>query len=83
MAASPTTRVEIDSDLLDRLRERRPGLDDRELLESAVRIQLGREAIARLRQRFADVPEDEIQRQAVKAVREVRHEQAAERRAGG
>jgi hypothetical protein len=37
MAATPTTRIEIDSDLLDRLRKRRPGHGDRELLESEVR----------------------------------------------
>lgn len=68
MAASPTTRVEIDTDLLDRLRKRRPDKDDRELVESAARIQLGREAIARVRKRFAGVPMDEIEREAAKAV---------------
>lgn len=83
MASAPTTRVEIDSDLLDRLRKRRPGQADRELLESAVRIQLGRETIARVRKRFADVPMDEIEREAVNAVREVRREDAARRRAAG
>lgn len=83
MAATPTTRIEIDSDLLDRLRKRRPGQGDRELLESAVRIQLGREAIARVRKRFAGVPMDEIEREAVDAVREVRREDAAERPAAG
>lgn len=83
MAATSTTRIEIDSDLLDRLRKRRPGHGDRELLESAVRIQLGREAIARVRKRFADVPMDEIEREAVNAVREVRREDAAERRTSG
>lgn len=83
MASAPTTRVEIDTDLLDRLRQRRPGQGDRELLESAVRIQLGRETIARVRKRFAGVPMDEIEREAVDAVREVRREDAAERRAAG
>lgn len=83
MAASATTRVEIDTDLLDRLRKRRPEQNDRELLESAARIQLGREAIARVRKRFAGVPMEEIEREAVKAVREVRRERAAERRAAG
>jgi hypothetical protein len=75
VAASPTTRVEID--LLDRLRKRRPERSDRELLESAVRIQLGREAIARVRKRFAGVPMEEIEREAVKAVHEARRERAA------
>jgi hypothetical protein len=83
MAATPTTRVEIDTDLLARLRKRRPEQDDRELLESAARTQLGREAIARVRKRFAGVPMEEIEREAVKAVREVRRERADERRAAG
>jgi hypothetical protein len=56
---------------------------DRELLESAARIQLGREAIARVRKRFAGVPMEEIEQEAVKAVREVRRESAAERRVAG
>jgi hypothetical protein len=77
VAASPTTRVEIDTDLLDRLRKRRPERSDRELLESAVRIQLGREAIARVRKRFAGVSMEEIEREAVKAVHEARRERAA------
>lgn len=83
MAASPTTRVEIDTDLLERLRKRRPEKGNRELLESAARVQLGREAIARVRKRFAGVPMDEIEREAAKAVREVRHEDAAGRRPAG
>jgi hypothetical protein len=83
MAAAATTRVEIDTDLLARLRKRRPERSDRELLESAARIQLGREAIARVRKRFAGVPMEEIESEAVKAVREVRRERAVERRAAG
>jgi hypothetical protein len=84
MAATPTTRIEFDFDaaLLERLRKRRPEKSDRELLESAARIQLGREASDRARERFAGVPSEEIEREAVKAVREVRHERAAQRRAG-
>jgi hypothetical protein len=81
MSATPTIRIEIDSELLDRLRKRRPGQGERELLESAVRIQLGREAIARIRERFVGAPIGEIEREAVDAVREVRHDDAAERRA--
>jgi hypothetical protein len=83
MAASPTTRVEIDTDLLDRLRKRCPERNDRELLESAARIQLGGEAIARVRKRFSGVPMEKIESEAVKAVREVRRERAAERRTAG
>jgi len=77
VAASPTTRVEIDTDLLDRLRKRRPERSDRELLESAARIQLGREAIARVRKRFAGVSMEEIEHEAVKAVHEARRARAA------
>lgn len=83
MAASPTTTVEIDSELLERLRKRRPEKNNRELLESVARIQLGREASARVKERFAGVPSEEIEREAVKAVREVRAEMAAERQAIG
>lgn len=79
MAVSPTIKVEFDRELLERLRRRHPDKGDRELLESAARIQLGREASARVKQRFAGVPSEEIEREAAKAVRE---EMAAERRAG-
>jgi hypothetical protein len=40
-----TTNVEIETALLARLRERFPGRSDRELLETAARIRLGRDAI--------------------------------------
>ncbi|HEY2333491.1 MAG TPA: hypothetical protein VGH58_00590 [Solirubrobacterales bacterium] len=83
MAATPTTRVEIDTDLLDRLRQRRPEKSDRELLESAARIQLGREATAQVRKRFAGIPSEEIEREAIKAVRQVRAERAADHRTSG
>jgi hypothetical protein len=75
-----TATVEFDQKLLDRLRERRPEQSDRELLESLARIQLGRDASARVKERFAGVPSEEIEREAVKAVREVRSEMAAEQR---
>jgi hypothetical protein len=77
IAASATTTVEIDSGLLERLRKRRPEKSDRELLESVARIQLGREASDRARERFAGVPSEEIEREAAKAVREVREEARA------
>lgn len=83
MAAVPTTTVEIDSNLLERLRQRRPAKSDRELIESVARIQLGREASDRAAQRFQGVSSDEIEREAVKAVREVRRERADRRRAAG
>lgn len=81
--AAPTTTVEIDSNLLKRLRQRRPAKSDRELLESVARIQLGREASDRASERFQGVSSDEIEREAVKAVREVRRERADRRRAAG
>jgi hypothetical protein len=83
MAAPMTVNVEIDRSLLERLRERRPAKSDRELLESVARIQLGREASARVKERFVGVPSEEIEREAAKAVREVREEMAAEQRASG
>ena len=57
----------------------RPERSDRELLESAARIQLGREAIPRAGNRLAGVPMEKIEREAVKAVREARRGRAAER----
>ena len=83
VAASATTTVEIDSGLLERLRLRRPAKSDRELLESVARIQLGREAGDRASERFRGVPSEEIEREALNAVREVRNERAAKRRASG
>lgn len=81
MAVSPTTTVEIHTGLLERLRRRRPAKNDRELLESVARIQLGREASDSARERFQGVPSEEIEREARSAVREVRSERAATRRA--
>jgi len=80
MSPPGTATVEIDLELLERLRKRRPEQSDRELVESLARIQLGREATDRIREAFADVPEEEIEREAVKGVREVRSEMAAEQR---
>jgi hypothetical protein len=77
--SASTTTVEIDTALLERLRERTPGKSDRQLVEDLARLQLGREAMARARERFRGVPSEEIEREAVKAVREARHELAAER----
>jgi hypothetical protein len=82
-AATPTTTVEIDSNLLERLRQRRPAKSNRELLESAARVQLGHEANDRAAERSQGVPSDDIEREAIKAVREVRRERANRRRAAG
>lgn len=73
-----TTTVEIDTALLGRLRERSPGKSDRELVESAAGIALGREAIRQIRERFADRESSEIEAEAIKAAREARHEVASE-----
>jgi hypothetical protein len=74
-----TTTVEIDSDLLARLRERSPGKSDRELLEELATVTLGFEAIQRVRQRTADagVDQQEIEDEAVRVVREHRRQRAA------
>jgi hypothetical protein len=73
MAASPTKRVEFDSELLDRLHQRRPEMSDRELLESMARMTLGRETLRRVQERSA-LSEDEAIELGVKAVHEARHE---------
>jgi hypothetical protein len=83
MTASSTTTVEIDSNLLDRLRQRHPAKNDRELLEGVARAQLDREASDRASECFRGVSSYEIEREAVKAVREVRRERAARRLAAG
>jgi hypothetical protein len=83
MSPPATTTVEIDRELLSELRERSPGRSDRELLEDLAASRLGDETIARMREAFADVDPQAIAGEAVSAVREVRHEMAAERAATG
>jgi hypothetical protein len=78
MTLPATTTVEIDRELLAELRQRSPGKSDRELLEDLAVIRLGDETIARMRGAFADVDPHEIEGEAVKAVRDVRHEMTAE-----
>lgn len=75
--------VERYSRTLKVLRERHPQKSESELMESLARIKEGDEAIKRIRERFRGVPSEEIEREAVKAVREVRVEAATERRAAG
>jgi|GEM_PF-1045282 len=79
-SSTKTVDVKFDSELLERLRERRPEQSDREVLESVARVQLGLEASDRARASFAGVPSDEIEREAVKGAKEVRRERAAVRR---
>jgi hypothetical protein len=68
-----TVKVDFDGDLLAQLRARRPGKDDRTLLEELARIELGFEAIAEAQRRNA-LSETEANTLAVRAVREVRAE---------
>jgi hypothetical protein len=79
MSAVGTTTVEIDSELLGRLRERSPGRSDRETLERVARIQLGFETIRRVQERNAasGVDDEEVMAEAVRAVRESRRARAA------
>lgn len=66
-----TTRVEIDSELLARLRARHPGKDDRGLIEDLARVELGFDALRAVQQRNA-LAEDKAADLAVRAVRESR-----------
>ena len=75
--------VERDAHVLRVLRERHPGKSEQELMESLAAIKRGREARERIGQAFEGVDPEEIEREAVKAVREVRQEAAASRRAAG
>lgn len=75
--------VERYSRTLRALRKRDPQRSESDLMESLATIKEGDEAIKRIRERFQGVPSEEIEREAVKAVREVRAEAAGERRAAG
>jgi hypothetical protein len=76
VAASPTKTVEFDSELLERLRQRRPKMGDRELLESMARMTLGRETLRRVQER-STLSEGEAIELGVKAVHEARHDRRA------
>jgi hypothetical protein len=56
------------------LRKRHPEKSERDLMESLATIKEGDEAIKLIRTRFEGIPSEEIEREAVKAVREVRAE---------
>jgi hypothetical protein len=71
--------VERYAQTLKVLRARAPKKSERELMESLVRIKEGDDAIEQIGARFAGVDPEEIEREAVKAVRGVR----AERTPGG
>jgi len=66
-----TRNIEIDSDVLERLRARRPGRSDRELIENLAMIELGRATVSDVQRRFA-LPEQEAISLGVRAVHEAR-----------
>lgn len=71
MAQSATTSVEIESELLARLRERWPDKSNRQLIEDLVHIQLGFAALHRSQQRNA-LSEEKAVELGVRAVKEAR-----------
>lgn len=71
MATGTTTTVEVETSLLERLRERFPGRSDRDLLEAAARIRLGRDAI-RDAQHRSGLSDEEAIALGVKAVHDAR-----------
>jgi len=66
-----TRNIEIDSNVLERLRARRPGKSDRELIENLAMIELGRATLSDVQRRFA-LPEQEAISLGVRAVHEAR-----------
>ena len=67
-----TTNVEVDNELLVRLRERHPSKDDRCLIEDLARIDFGFAAV-RDAQKHNALSEDEANELCVQAVYEARH----------
>jgi hypothetical protein len=68
-----TTNIPFDSELLAKLRARRPGKDDQTLLEELARIDLGFETLTETQRRNALGDEDATDL-AVRALREIRAE---------
>jgi hypothetical protein len=66
-----TIRVEIESELLERLRARHPGKHDRALIEDLARVDLGFNALRAAQQRNA-LAEEEAAGLGVRAVRAAR-----------
>jgi hypothetical protein len=75
VSQASTTSVEIDTELLERLRKRRPEKSDRELIESLAKITLGRETLRRVQERNA-LSDEEAIALGVKAVHEARRERS-------
>ena len=68
-----TVQIEIDGELLSRLRARYPGKTDRELIERLAIVDLGM-AVLRDNRRLDADPADVVLAEAVKAVHEARDE---------
>lgn len=68
-----TLQVEIDGELLSRLRARHPGKTDRELIEWLAIVDLGMAVLRENPRQDAD-PEEVVLAEAVKAVHEARDE---------
>lgn len=66
-----TTSVEIDDELLERLRARHPGKDDRALIEDLARVELGFSVLRATQDRNA-LGDDEAAELGVRAVHESR-----------
>jgi hypothetical protein len=71
MSKSPTTSVEIDTDLLEELRAEAPGKDDRELIEDMAVRAVGLATVRRVRARF-NLSEEEALEIAVREVHDAR-----------
>jgi hypothetical protein len=74
-----TTTVEIDNELLAKLRERSPGKADSELVRDLALVTIGFDTIRRAQERTAaaGVEQSEIEAEAVRAVHDVRRRRAA------
>ena len=68
-----TVQVDIDGELLSRLRARHPGKTDRELIERLAIVDLGMAVLRENARQDAD-PEEVVLAEAVKAVHEARDE---------
>jgi len=68
-----TVTVDIDAQLLERLRTLHPGKTDREVIERLAAIELGRDALVHMQYPDAD-PEEVVLEEAVRAVHEARRQ---------
>ncbi|HXS46714.1 MAG TPA: hypothetical protein VN756_04555 [Solirubrobacterales bacterium] len=72
MAELLTKEVDVDAFLLERLRQRCPGVTDRERLETTAKLFLGRKALHLMQERNEQSEEAALEL-GVEAVREARH----------